>query len=215
MEKKIEVSACANCGTPLSKSDVIGERGWCPECRSPHNKLSGFLSRYRLSQDPRQRPPLSNADADVEFLLFDSCIWNRDRTLDENQRTLMSWLRQKHRVADPCAMRIDTLVEILQSAGKSRDSEQIPPTNSSTTLENSANGKPHRRLGCNARMLQMLQENPEAFSWSTDRWHIETGFAKSTIARTPTWENTLRPMHLLAAAQRASDRGRNGNRKRR
>lgn len=66
--------------------------------------------------------------------------------------------------------------------------------------------KPSRKLSCNSRMLELLQQHPaDAIGWSIREWVKRTGFAQSTIGDCQTWKD-LTMGRLRTQAERATDR---------
>lgn len=64
-----------------------------------------------------------------------------------------------------------------------------------------------RRSGAsvNARMLEVMQSNPDARGWSARQWAKHLGCSKSAVAATPTWKQ-LELMRLGHKAQQRKDR---------
>jgi hypothetical protein len=66
---------------------------------------------------------------------------------------------------------------------------------------------PKPRASVNARMLQTIQEDPDAMGWSCKQWAQHLRCAKSSVVETATWKN-MSITRERARAERRRDRGR-------
>lgn len=71
---------------------------------------------------------------------------------------------------------------------------------------------PARRIGTNARMIDVISKQPEATGWTITQWAEKLGVVRSTIHDTRTWKN-LRMGHLDAKTGRRKDWRRRNDKK--
>jgi hypothetical protein len=88
------------------------------------------------------------------------------------------------------------------------DTLKVQP-NDSERLNDTAEVRGETRRGKNihARMLETIQEIPEAMGWSSIQWARHLKCAKSTVVGTTTWKN-FTMLREQAKAKRALDRRR-------
>jgi hypothetical protein len=70
-------------------------------------------------------------------------------------------------------------------------------------LAGPANARPKRGKNIDARMLKILAEDKDAFSWTARRWAERLGCSPSTVAETTTWKTHLHKIRAAAKVERA------------
>lgn len=100
----------------------------------------------------------------------------------------------------------------LSRSSASGDAELLPPEQATTVSRSMMikKGKSKGKL-INARMLQAIQNRPEASGWSLRQWATHLDCAPSTVAATKTWTEILLAGRAVRLAKEATKRERSGS----
>jgi hypothetical protein len=98
------------------------------------------------------------------------------------------------RAEDLLALTPDELLQKLQALKRDAPDE---------TAADPANARPKRGKNIDARMLKILAEDKDAFSWTARRWAERLGCSPSTVAETTTWKTHLHKIRAAAKVERA------------
>lgn len=190
--------ACANCGSALTPADAQHQHTWCTACRTPRGVLKNFLIELRVAERRQSTGhPAAKPSAEVEHLLYESGVWSRDRTADQNDRALWGWLRVDCGIDQPWMLPLPDLLEQLRD----RAAGEAP------AKDDRGDAKLKRSRGdVEARLIKLLRDHPEYAGCSCEKLAAYVGCAKSTITATKLWKKTLLPQRKLAAAAQVTER---------